>query len=194
MYSTMNSKQRITLLDLGGVVFQSTGRSNDRIDWSTISQLNYKYGHALNIGEDQFPTFMREYNKLTDQDLSGELFLKLVFDTLKINTELIKFLRKDSNIIIVSDNYRENIEYISGRYAFDEWAIHQIYSFDYKMVKADLGFFPRLLEELSDYQKEDMLFIDDSIEKIASAAKSGIKGILFNNNPQVFTEIGHLKS
>lgn len=178
-------KQKITLLDLGGVVFQSTGVSNELINWDTISILNHKYGHDLNIGADVFPVFMDDYNKLTKQSLTGDEFLEAVFDTLEINQELIDMISKESDIIIVSDNYRENIEYISERYAFNRWATKQIYSFDYKMVKSNPDFFKRLLAELGEFKCEDMLFIDDSENKLASANQHGIKGILFKNNQQI---------
>jgi len=103
------------LLDLGGVVFNSTGISNEKIDWSVISKLNDRHGTGLNIGEDLFGAFMKDYNQLTSQNLSGDEFLKLVFDTLEFNHELVDFLKEKYQIIIVSDNYRENIEYISQR-------------------------------------------------------------------------------
>ncbi len=157
-----NSKHKITLLDLGGVVFQSTGISNNRIHWGVISTLNHKYGHALNIGEDKFPTFLAEYNALTEQSLSGEAFLREVFDTLEINTELINMVRAESEIIIVSDNYRENITYIAQRYDFASWATKQIYSFDYQMEKAHPNFFKKLLIDLAEYSVEEMIYIDDS--------------------------------
>ncbi len=179
------NKQKITLLDLGGVVFQSTGVSNKKIDWKIITHLNHKYGYELCIGEDKFPDFMTEYNALTKQSLTGKEFLKEVFDTLEMNTELVEIVGAQSDIIIVSDNYRENIEYISQRYNFDSWAIKQIYSFDYKMVKADSMFFQKLLNNLPEYTIEDMIFIDDSPHKIESAAKHGIKGIQYHDNEQV---------
>ena len=178
-------RHKITLLDLGGVVFQSTGLSNDKIDWSVISTLNHKYGHALNIGEDKFPTFLSEYNELSKQSLSGAAFLKEVFDTLQINRELIDLVRAESDIVIVSDNYRENIAYISQRYNFASWAIEQIYSFDYAMEKANPDFFKRLLRDLDAYDVEEMIYIDDSAHKLASAAHCGIRGILFESNEQV---------
>lgn len=178
-------KDRISLLDLGGVVFQSTGTSNAVIHWKVISQLNDQYGHALNIGEDLFPDFLASYNQLTGQTLSGEAFLAAVFDTLRINSELIELLRSDSDIIIVSDNYRENIEYISKRYDFESWSVGQIYSYDYQMVKSNPLFFEKLLKDLEPFEKQQMVFIDDSPKKIESAQKSGIKGILFQNTEQV---------
>ena len=182
-------KKKIALLDLGGVVFQSTGISNDIINWNIITKLNYKYGYELNIGEDKFDNFLSEYNNLTNQTLTGENFLKDVFDSLQINTELIELVRIDHDIIIVSDNYRENINYISNRYNFKNWSIKQIYSFDYKMVKSNPSFFVMLINELSEYEKKDMIFIDDSISKIESAKKCGITGILYQDNEQIRKEL-----
>jgi len=182
------NRHKITLLDLGGVVFQSTGVSNDKINWEIISRLNNKYGHELNIGEDRFPDFLTEYNKLSKQFLTGKKFLKEVFDTLTMNRELVEMISAESDIVIVSDNYRENIAYISKRYDFEKWSIKQIYSFDYKMVKSNPNFFKKLLEELEGYTIEDMVFIDDSIKKIESAERHGIKGILYQDNEQIRKE------
>jgi len=158
--------KKIVLLDLGGVVFQSTGNSNKIINWKEISKLNNKYGYDLNIGEDKFPNFLNDYNHITNQQLSREQFLQAVFNTLRINNELIDFLRKERDIIIVSDNYRENINYISKRYNFEKWAIKEIYSFDYKMVKSNPDFFERLIQELTEFEQNDLIFIDDSQHKV----------------------------
>jgi len=178
-------KHSITLLDLGGVVFQSTGISNAIIHWDIISTLNHKYGHDLNVGKDVFPDFLRDYNLATQLQLTGDEFLKGVFDTLEINQELIDLIKHKTDIIIVSDNYRENIAYISKRYHFNQWAIKQIYSYDYEMVKGDPRFFQRLVRELQEYKPEEMIFIDDSIEKIKSAEQHGIKGILYKSNEEI---------
>ena len=182
-------KRRITLLDLGGVVFQSTGISNEKINWEIISRLNNKYGYELNIGKDRFLDFLEDYNELTNQNLIGKDFLKEVFDTLEINHELIKMIKNESDIVIVSDNYRENIEYISKRYNFENWSIKQIYSFDYQMEKSNPNFFKRLIEELNEYAVEEMIFIDDSNSKIESAKRSGIKGIQYENNEQIRNQL-----
>lgn len=180
----MNVKY-LTLLDLGGVVFQSTGQSNSKIDWAIISALNDKYGYALNIGEDRFPDFLVEYNERSSQLLKGEEFLKEIFDTLEINTELIELAGRHGDVVIVSDNYRENIEYISKRYEFAKWAIREIYSFNYEMIKENPLFFERLKKEIADLEYDRLIFIDDSPEKLASAAKRGVEGLLFRGNEEV---------
>ncbi len=180
--------KKIALLDLGGVVFQSTGDSNSTINWSVISELNHKYGDELNIGKDRFADFLKDYNLRTQQSLGGRVFLKSLFDTLEINQELIDLLGENHDIIIVSDHYREAIEYISGRCAFGTWAVQQIYSFDYGVLKSNPLFFKRLLEEL-EYEKEEMIFIDDSPNKLESARVNGIEGILFRSNEQVRVDL-----
>jgi FMN phosphatase YigB (HAD superfamily) len=62
------------------------------------------------------------------------------------------------------------------------------------MVKENPLFFEKLLAELDAYDKESMIFIDDSIEKIASAAKHGIRGIRFENNEQIRRELNRNRS
>ena len=180
-------KKKIALLDLGGVVFQMFGKSNKEIDWTIIQQLNEKYGTST--GGLDFPNFLLAYNELTKQALKGEEFLEKVFDTLDFNQELIEFIRRDRDIIIVSDNYRENIEYISKRYHFSDWSIQQIYSYEYEMYKSNPAFFQQLLEENKELKLENLLLIDDSPSKLDSAFKNGICGIQFINNKQVIREI-----
>lgn len=180
-------KRNIALLDLGGVVFQMFGESNQEIDWKIIWKLNEKYG--TKTGGLDFVNFLIEYNQLTNQDLKEEKFLEKVFDTLDFNQELIEFIKRDRDIIIVSDNYRENIAYISKRYNFSDWSIKQIYSYEYEMYKSNPKFFKRLLQENKELELKDLLLIDDSKSKLDSAFKNGINGIQFVNNEQVIKEI-----
>ena len=182
----------ILLLDLGGVVFTSTGRDSPAIDWAVITELNYRYGHDLNVGKDVFPEFMRDYNRGTGLQLSGDRFLQDVFDTLEINRELIDTLRQKNELVIVSDNYRENIAYIAARYRFADWAKRQIYSFDYELTKEDPDFFRRLLTDLAPCRPENLLLLDDSPEKLAAAASVGIAGVLYQSNAQALRELAGL--
>lgn len=182
-------KKNIIFLDLGGVVFQSTGKSTSQIDWPTITKLNEVYDHDLNIGADKFPEFMVDYNELTSQNLTGPEFLEKLFDTLEINTELINIVKAFGDIIIVSDNYKENIHYISRRYDFDSWAKAQVYSFDYQIVKPNPKFFQRLLQDFASHEASDLILIDDSLHKLKSAAENGITGIHFQNNLQTEREL-----
>jgi HAD superfamily hydrolase (TIGR01509 family) len=177
------------LLDLGGVVFQSTGTSNEVIDWSVISPLNYKYAVGMSKGDIGLPIFLADYNAATNQQLTGDEFLEAIWDTLKMNTELVDYLKARYDIIVVSDNYRENIEYMVQRFDFDAWATRQIYSFDYSLLKEEPAFFERLIKELP-FAPEELTLIDDSPHKLAAAATVGIKGILFKDVEGVIAELG----
>ncbi len=169
------------LLDLGGVAFQSTGKSNDQIDWSIISKLNEKHGHQLNIGEDIYPVFIKEYNELSNQNFDGDQFLIAIWETLEFNSELVDFLKKHFEIFILSDNYRENIEFISKKFDFDSWSTKGYYSYDYKMGKENTALFKQVIADLKT-KPEDLLFVDDSQYKIDNARLCGIPSILFTNN------------
>ena len=181
------------LLDLGGVVFGTSGTSDERIDWDTILSLNYIYGHRFNIGEAVFADFMAAYNRRTGQKLSGPVFLEAVFDTLVFNRELVDLIRVRYPIVIVSDNYRENIEYISRRFSFSDWSEQGIYSFDLKLEKSDPRFFQEVLQILG-APPQSLLLIDDSQAKIDSAAQSGIQGIQYENNHQVSRYLAQLET
>lgn len=173
------------LLDLGGVTFQSTGISNEVINWTEVSKLNYKYAREMSVGDVGLPAFLADYNAATNQQLADMEFLDAIWDTLEMNTELVDYLNARYEIIIVSDNYRENIEYVAKRFDFASWASQQFYSYDYHLLKEDPPFFERLIKELP-YPPEELYLIDDSPNKLASAAKVGIGGILFTTNEEVF--------
>lgn len=172
------------LLDLGGVTFQSTGVSNDIINWEEVSKLNQKYGGQMSVGQVALPVFLKEYNAATNQALTDTPFLEAIWDTLEMNTELVEYLSARYEIIIVSDNYRENIEYVAQRFALGEWASRQFYSYDYGILKEEPAFFERLIKELP-YPADALTLIDDSPHKLAAAATVGIKGLLFKSTEEV---------
>ncbi|GAB5555274.1 MAG: hypothetical protein Sapg2KO_48650 [Saprospiraceae bacterium] len=175
-------KIKCILLDLGGVVFNSTGVSNDIIDWKIISQLNSKYGHDLNVGQMTVQPFLAEYNQLTQQNLDTSTFLKNIFDSLVFNAELVNYLAEIAPIHILSDNYRENIAYIAQRYNFDQWSNQQFYSYDFELTKSESPeIFKKVLEQLK-VDPAHIIFIDDSPDKIANAELCDIPSILFQNN------------
>lgn len=184
-------EMRIILLDLGGVVFRASGRVSPQVDWEVITELNSKYGRDLDIGRDLFGQFLIEYNEKTDQQLSNDEFFQAIYGVVDFNWELLEFLKKRFEIIILSDNYRENIEYISPRCRFSEWAMAEFYSFDLGMTKADKALFAIVLDQLQ-VSAADCLLIDDDPGNVQLAAELGINGIAFENNRQIFQELSLL--
>ncbi|MEM7660572.1 MAG: HAD family hydrolase [Bacteroidota bacterium] len=178
----------LLLLDLGGVVFQSTGRSSELIDWSIVSQLNHKYGHQLNVGEDLFPTFVKEYNALTKQHLDGPGFLNAIWETLEMNRALVEWLKPRFRLFILSDNYRENIAFISHRFQFADWTEGQYYSFDFALAKNNPEIFRLVLEDLG-LKGSSVFYLDDDPGNMERASAFGVKGVRFENNEQAFADL-----
>ncbi len=174
------------LLDLGGVTFQSSGPSNSVVSWEIINSLNDKYGHELNIGAVSVTPFLEEYNALTNQALSEYQFLDSLHQTIEFNEELVSYLTSKYRVVICSDNYRENIDFLARKHNFDQWADGQIYSYDLKHTKYQPGFFNKVVKLLG-LAPESLCLIDDSPGKIDNAAKVGIKTILFKTNYDVFS-------
>ena len=182
---------KIVLLDLGGVVFNSTGKNSLKINWKVVSKLNDKYGLDLDTGKDLFSKFLKEYNLETSQNLTGEEFLESIFDTLSFNSELVDFLKEKFQIVILSDNYRENINYISKRYNFKEFAENEFYSFEFGITKSDKKLFLEVLNKLN-VKAEECIFIDDDKNNVRNANDLGISGIIFENNKKTFEKINQL--
>ena len=169
------------LLDLGGVVFYPSGKINSLVDWEVIQLLNEVYAHEMNVGNISFNPFLREYNEHKGMDLSQVEFLSHLFETIEFNHELVSFVKENFTTIIASDNYRENIQFIQGRFNLDQWCKDQVYSYDLNVVKENPEFF-RLLKSNLGLQNTPLILLDDSPEKIAAAESEGIKGILHLNN------------
>ncbi|NNF35728.1 MAG: hypothetical protein HKN68_16590 [Saprospiraceae bacterium] len=183
----MNNKP-ILLLDLGGVVFTSSGSTNSIIDWSIINELNEVYAHDLNLGKDVFLEFLNVYNQKMDLILDGYGFFDNLFTTISYNEKLVSFAQAHFRIFIVSDNYRENIQFINQKYGMESWAEKQFYSFDLGSVKEEEIFFKKLKSELG-IPLGQLVFVDDSPLKIFSAQKNGIKSILHTENNNTINQL-----
>lgn len=181
-------ENKAILLDLGGVVLQPDNVLDPNINWRIINELNTKYESGEKY---TFDDLYRHHNTLTGQSLTKTIFLDKIFSTLKVNEALVSIVRAYGDIIIVSDNYRESVNYIAKKYDFDRWSIKQVYSYDYKMVKSNPEFFKKLLKEVPQYTPENLLLIDDSPEKLKSAATVGIQGIRYENNTQIKDDLHH---
>jgi len=179
------------LLDLGGVVFNYSGRESETIKWDVVLELNVKFD-KLSLGEDTLENYLAEYNNRTNQSLAPKEFLREIWDTLDYNEELLKYLSQNYLIYILSDNYRENIEYINKRFNLSNYCEGQFYSYDYGMTKRNPEIFRKVLLDIGK-PIEEFTFIDDSDYKIESAQSIGLKSVLYENNQSLFDAIEKLQ-
>ena len=98
--------------------------------------------------------------------------------------EIIKKLKKNYNIILLSDHIVEWVDYILKNNP-------ELSVFDKKYLKVDEGIFEYILED-ANINSEETIFIDDSIDNIINAKKTGITGIVFENANQLEEELRKL--
>lgn len=105
--------------------------------------------------------------------------------------EIIKKLKKNYNIILLSDHIVEWVDYILKNNpelsVFDK----KYFSYEYGKLKVDEGIFEYILED-ANINSEETIFIDDSIDNIINAKKTGITGIVFENANQLEEELRKL--
>lgn len=111
-------------------------------------------------------------------------FLDLWFQTEhNINEELIQYVQKlrqkEILCFLATNNEKYRFQYILDKMGFAN-------SFDKAYASAHLGhkkpeisFFSKILKELKDVKKDEILFVDDSIENVKGALEFGIHTELY---------------
>ena len=178
------------IFDLGGVIL--LGKAKDVID-------------KLNVNEDEYDELIDFFSNWNDMDTTDtsieEKFNSYNFsdsikskykdkllkyyelrDVNKNLINLIKELKKNNRVYILSDNNKDASNYyktIDGLNDLDGY----VFSYEYKTIKKDGKLFDILLEKYN-LNPSDCYFIDDTKENIEVANSKGINGILYEENDQ----------
>ena len=130
-----------------------------------------------------------------DWNMSKDELKKYVRENLNIpvqgTMEIIKKLKDNYNIILLSDHIAEWVEYILENNSELDIFEKKYFSCDYGKLKVDEGIFEYILED-SNINPEETIFIDDSKENIDNAKRAGITGIVFENANQLQEELTKL--
>lgn len=105
--------------------------------------------------------------------------------------KLIKKLRKNYKIAILSNTGKLHEKYLSKKYKFQNLFHIEIYSFEEKARKPGKKIYQIALKKLK-VRPSEAVFIDDRLENTKGAEKIGIKGIQFKNNKQFLQELKKL--
>ena len=93
--------------------------------------------------------------------------------------------KRTPDIYIVSDHIAERLDEIKEAHPRVFSAVkRQFWSCELGKIKQDPDFFPTLLE-ITGLKPDEAIFIDDSIENVISAGKSGINGICYHGPDQL---------
>jgi len=104
---------------------------------------------------------------------------------------LIKKLKSNFKLGIISGNIKERIEYLDDKYDFRKYFDSEVYSFDLHITKPVKVMWEKSLE-LLDLRAEECVYVDDNPESINTAKAMGYKSIQFKSVNQVKKELARL--
>lgn len=128
----------------------------------------------------------------TNWNITREELKQIIRMNLNIPIEgtmnIIKRLKNNYNIILLSDHVKEWMEYIFNNNVELDIIDHKYFSYEYGKLKSDEGCFKYIVEDLN-INPNETLFIDDYKENVKSANKNGIEGIVFEDSKQLEKEL-----
>ena len=145
------------------VVFRSS-------EWKNLDLGTLTYSNAKKIFKEKLKDCDAEVDALFGDNLYG--LLKPIVS----NTELLKKLRENYNLYILSNFHKESFETVSSKYDFFNYFHGGIVSAYHQCIKPDEKIY-RLLIDKYELNPEETLFIDDLAENIKAAEKIGINTI-----------------
>ena len=178
------------IFDLGGVILK--GKSSSVLD--KLNTTKEEYNELINyfnnwekLDIDEC-TIEEKFNSCnfssTIENKYKDILLKY-YELRNINIELldlIKELKKNNKIYILSDNNRNASLYYKNLFKdLDGY----IFSYEYKTIKKDGKLFDILLDKYN-LNPKDCYFIDDSKENIEVAISKNINGHLYIDNETLY--------
>ena len=157
---SVSPEKREKFLD---VVFRS--REWENLDLGTLS-----YEDAKKIFKEKLENCDDEVDTLFGDNLYG--LLKPIVK----NTELLKKLKENYNLYILSNFHKESFETVSSKHEFFNYFDGGIVSAYHQCIKPDEKIYRLLIDKYS-LKPEETLFIDDLAENVKAAGKIGIDTI-----------------
>ena len=139
--------------------------------------------------EDEYLSYLL---KDTNWNISKEKLKVLIRKNLNMpvkgTIDIIKELKDNYKLILLSDYVREWMDYIFENNIELSLFNHKYFSYDYKKLKSDEGTFKYIISDLN-IKPEETIFIDDYESNVQVANKNGIKGIIFKDAEQLRIEL-----
>ena len=191
------------IFDLGGVYF-TDGTSK------AIKIISERFGLNKEIVSDVFKGEIG--TKYRRSEISHEEFWKLTKQRLKIEApmdelaliwlsgyvpiegtvEIVKKLKENGyELLFLSDNVQERIDYLKERYEFLNYFKDGVFSHIVGTRKPDIKMYQYALEKTSN-EPEECVYIDDKEELLEPAKELGMKTIHFNSSEKLIKELNNL--
>lgn len=141
--------------------------------------------------DDYLSYLLKDTNWNISKDKLKLLIRKNLNIPVKDTMDIIKELKDNYNLILLSDHVREWTNYIFENNKDLSIFSHKYFSYDYKKLKSDEGTFKYIVSDLN-IKPEETIFIDDYEINVQVANKNGIRGIIFKNAGQLRIELEKL--
>ena len=139
-------------------------------EWRDLDLGTLSYDNAKKIFKEKLKDCDSEVDMLFDDNLYS--LLKPIMK----NAELLKDLKKNYNLYILSNFHRESFETVSSKHEFFSYFDGGIVSAYHQCLKPDEKIY-RLLIDKYNLNPEETLFIDDLAENVEAAGRIGINTI-----------------
>lgn len=139
--------------------------------------------------EDEYLAYLLEN---TNWNISKDKLKLLIRKNLNLPVEgtmsIIKELKDQYKLILLSDHVKEWMNYILKNNTELSIFIHKYFSYDYKKLKSDKGTFKYIVNDLN-IKNEETIFIDDYETNVQCANENGIRGIVFKDAKQLRSDL-----
>ena len=197
------------ILDLGGVLlnvnyqktiaaFKQLGvRNSERFYSKETQKTFFNLFECGKISENQFITTIQKKTNKASYSKIVKAWNSMIIDLPKNRLEVIKKLKKNYLIFLLSNTNSIHIKAFKKSIGFKKWnefnaLFNKIYlSYEMGLRKPDLEIFNLVLKE-NKLKATNVLFVDDSIQHIKGAEKVGLKCHHLKENEDIITLFPHI--
>ena len=192
------------VFDLGGVYFED-GTAKAMKKFEKILNLQVEklsevfgeqgYGRDYRLGKISESEFWEAARESLNLDPGMIKRLKEIWHSSytqnKSMKTLVRELRKDYKVAVLSNNIKERVQYLNRKYNLNKEFDDYVYSFKYGFMKPDSKLFRILFQKLQ-IEQDEVVIIDNSAINIETFRRLGFKTILFQSVKQLKRELSNL--
>lgn len=196
---TQKNQVKAIIFDYGGVLVKGSIRLFGKMyapkfganlkEFNKLMIDNWRKARVNNISSELFWVNLANFLKI-DKNVFRKDFMDF-FGFRDDVLNLIKKLKKNYKLALLSNQIEEWLEEIIEKYELDKIFDVIITSYNFKIAKPDIAIFNETVKKL-DVNPEECIYIDDLEKNIPPAKKLGMKTILFKNTNQLIEELNKL--
>ncbi len=182
------------IFDLSEVYLNGVWKFSDKLDkdFNFFKHNKYYFTELMkgNISEDYFWVKTRQELKIDESVESLKKLCRECFTVYDKNIPgIVKKLKSNYKIGLLSDHVREWMDYIEKEHKLSEIFDNCVYSYQVSDIKLGCGImFEKVLDEMN-ADASETIFIDNYDKNVEKAESMGIVGIVYKNSEQLINDL-----